>query len=145
MSYPKWKTSIFGMLMGLLALVAVGCTANSSGSEGPGAAIDKRSDARQETPPANHSLQADEKNPNQVVIDNFRFEPRELTVAAGAKVTWVNRDDVPHTATSTAKPRSFDSKTLDTDQQFSHVFKTPGTFEYFCIVHPHMKGKVIVK
>jgi plastocyanin len=85
------------------------------------------------------------EKPNQVVIDNFRFGPRTLTVTAGTKVMWVNRDDVPHTATSTATPRVFDSKTLDTDQQFSHVFATRGTFEYFCAVHPHMTGKVIVK
>ena len=81
----------------------------------------------------------------QVVIDNFAFSPRELTVTAGARVTWVNRDDVPHTATSSVKPRAFDSGALDTDDTFSFVFKAPGTYEYFCAVHPHMTGKVIVK
>jgi plastocyanin len=84
-------------------------------------------------------------NPQEVVIDNFRFSPRELTVAASTKVTWVNRDDVPHTATSTARPKLFDSRTLDTDGKFAHVFTTPGTYEYFCAVHPHMTGKIIVK
>jgi plastocyanin len=83
--------------------------------------------------------------PNQIAIDNFRFSPRELTVTVGTKVTWVNNDDVPHTATSTAKPRSFDSHTLDTDGKFSHVFTTPGTYDYFCAVHPHMTGRIIVK
>ena len=81
----------------------------------------------------------------QVTIDNFRFSPAELTVTAGTKVTWVNRDDVPHTATSTARPRLFDSGTLDTDGQFTHVFTAPGTYDYFCAVHPHMTGQVIVK
>ena len=81
----------------------------------------------------------------QVVIDNFAFSPREITVAPGTRVTWVNHDDVPHTATSSAKPRAFDSKGLDTDATFSFVFKAPGTYEYFCAVHPHMTGKVIVK
>jgi plastocyanin len=89
--------------------------------------------------------EAPPEKPNQVVIDNFRFQPRTLTVPAGTKVTWVNRDDVPHTATSTAKPRAFDSKTLDTDEQFAFVFATPGSYEYFCAVHPHMTGTVIVK
>ena len=84
-------------------------------------------------------------SPHQVVIDNFAFQPAELTVSAGTKVTWINRDDVPHTATSTAKPRAFDSHALDTDEQFSYVFTTSGTYEYFCAVHPHMIGKVIVK
>jgi plastocyanin len=81
----------------------------------------------------------------QVVIDNFAFRPATLTIEAGTKVTWVNRDDVPHTATSTQKPRAFHSGTLDTDDKFEHVFNAPGTYEYFCAVHPHMTGKIIVK
>jgi plastocyanin len=60
-------------------------------------------------------------------------------------VTWINRDDVPHTATSTAKPKAFDSGALDTDQTYSHVFKEAGEYEYFCAVHPKMTGKIIVK
>jgi plastocyanin len=83
--------------------------------------------------------------PNQVVIDNFAFQPATLTVKPGAKVTWVNRDDVPHTATSTAKRRKFHSGTLDTDETFSHVFKKPGVYKYFCAVHPKMTGQIIVK
>jgi plastocyanin len=84
-------------------------------------------------------------DPNRVMIDNFAFSPRTLTVATGTKVTWVNHDDVPHTATSTARLRVFDSRTLDTDDQFAHVFTTPGTYPYFCAVHPHMTGTIIVK
>jgi plastocyanin len=81
----------------------------------------------------------------QVVIDNFTFNPPQLTVAVGTKVTWVNRDDVPHTATSTSKPRNIDSGTLDTDDKFSHLFTAPGTYEYFCAVHPKMIARIIVK
>jgi plastocyanin len=81
----------------------------------------------------------------QVVIDNFSFSPRELTVPVGTKVVWVNHDDVPHTATSTVKPRAFDSGTLDTDGQFGFVFTKPGKYEYFCAVHPKMTGQIIVK
>jgi plastocyanin len=95
---------------------------------------------------AGESTAAEPKNsPNQVVIDNFAFRPATITVKAGTKVTWVNRDDVPHTVTSTKKPRLFHSGTLDTDDKFEHVFSEPGTYEYFCAVHPHMTGKVIVK
>jgi plastocyanin len=83
--------------------------------------------------------------PNQVVIDNFAFRPARLTVAAGTKVTWVNRDDVPHTATSKQKPRLFDSGALDTDDRFAHTFTAPGTYDYFCAVHPHMTAQIIVK
>ena len=80
-----------------------------------------------------------------VSIDNFVFDPKELVVATGTTVTWVNADDVPHTATSSSSPLLFDSKTLGTGQKFSFEFKTPGTYEYFCKAHPYMTGKVIVK
>jgi amicyanin len=78
-----------------------------------------------------------------VHIDNFSFTPAEITVAPGATLTWVNGDDIPHTVVATNK--AFRSKVMDTEQQFSFTFKEPGTYEYFCSLHPHMKGKVIVK
>jgi len=81
--------------------------------------------------------------PNQVVIENFSFVPATLTVKPGTKVTWVNRDDVPHTATDTDK--RFNSKTLDTDDQFAFTFSEPGTYNYFCALHPKMTGQIIVK
>jgi plastocyanin len=81
----------------------------------------------------------------EVVIDNFAYSPREITVAAGTRVTWVNKDDSPHTVTSTARPKAFDSGAMDTDATFAFTFAAPGTFEYFCAVHPRMTGKVIVK
>jgi amicyanin len=81
----------------------------------------------------------------KVAIDNSVFYPKELVVTAGATVTWVNSDDVPHTVTSTAAPPLFDSKTMHTDDKFSFEFKTPGTYDYFCKVHPYMTGKVVVK
>jgi plastocyanin len=88
---------------------------------------------------------AEQAAAREITIDNFTYEPPALTVAPGTKVTWVNRDDVPHTVTSTAQPRRFDSGTLDTDQRFSHVFTDPGTYEYFCAVHPKMTARVTVK
>jgi amicyanin len=78
-----------------------------------------------------------------VKIDNFIFSPQELTVAAGTTVTWTNRDDIPHTVVSTEKV--FKSKVLDTDDKFSYTFSKPGTYPYFCSVHPHMTGTVVVK
>jgi amicyanin len=135
--YLSMRTSILGILVGLLCVAALGYVANSSTGAVTALAADR--------PAAVQPGAQAEKTANQVVIDNFKFEPRQLTVKAGTKVTWVNRDDVPHTATSTARPKAFDSKTLDTDQKFSHVFPTAGTYEYFCAVHPHMKGKIVVK
>jgi len=80
-----------------------------------------------------------------VTIENFRFSPAEVTVPAGSMVKWVNKDDVPHTATAKGKTPAFDSKTLDTDEGFTFEFKKTGVFNYYCKVHPHMTGKVIVK
>lgn len=78
-----------------------------------------------------------------IAIDNFRFTPKEITVAKGTTVIWLNRDDAPHTIVSTEK--KFESKALDTDDRFSFTFTNPGTYAYFCSVHPIMTGKVIVK
>jgi len=80
-----------------------------------------------------------------VEIDNFNFKPRELTVKVGATVTWANHDDVPHTATGKGKSPEFDSKMLDTDDKFSFTFKKPGTYAYYCKVHPHMTATIVVK
>lgn len=81
----------------------------------------------------------------RVEIDNFTFNPRSLSVAPGTKVTWINQDDVPHTATSSDAPRRFNSGPLDTDGSFSFTFLEKGTYAYFCAIHPHMTGDVIVK
>jgi plastocyanin len=78
-----------------------------------------------------------------VKIDNFTFGPAELTVTVGTAITWTNRDDIPHTVVSTDK--LFKSIALDTDETFTFTFTTPGTFPYFCSLHPKMTGKVIVK
>lgn len=79
-----------------------------------------------------------------VGIDNFTFAPTPLTVPGGTKVTFTNRDDTPHTVTSAAQPPLFKSGPLDTGDSFARVFDTPGTFSYFCSLHPHMQGTVIV-
>ena len=78
-----------------------------------------------------------------VKIDNFTFGPTELTVPVGTTVMWANHDDIPHTVVSTDK--AFKSKVLDTDEKFSFTFSTPGTFPYFCSIHPKMTGKVVVQ
>lgn len=80
----------------------------------------------------------------EVKIDNFAFTPMELTVTAGTTVEWVNRDDIPHVVVSDDK-KTFKSRALDTDEKFSYTFTAPGTYSYFCSVHPKMTGKIIVK
>ena len=80
---------------------------------------------------------------NVITIDNFTFSPKELTVAVGTTVKWVNHDDIPHTVVE--KKTTFRSKALDTDDSYSFTFTSAGTFDYFCGLHPHMVGQVVVK
>jgi plastocyanin len=79
----------------------------------------------------------------EVKIDNFSFGPATVTVPAGTTVTWTNRDDIPHTVVST--DGAFKSKVLDTDEKFSFTFSKPGTYPYFCSIHPKMTGKIVVQ
>jgi plastocyanin len=78
-----------------------------------------------------------------VKIDNFVFGPQAITVPVGTTVTWTNSDDIPHTAVST--DGVFKSKVMDTDEKFSYTFTKPGTYPYYCSVHPKMTGQVVVK
>ena len=77
-----------------------------------------------------------------VKIGNFTFGPQELKVKAGTTVTWTNEDDIPHTIVSIS---NFRSKALDSDDKFSFTFTTPGTYKYFCSLHPHMTGTIVVE
>ena len=81
--------------------------------------------------------------PVAVVIDNFVFGPDRMTIKAGTTVTWTNRDDIPHTVAS--KDRLFKSKVMDTDESYSFTFMTPGEYSYFCSLHPHMTGTIVVE
>ncbi|SPB13305.1 copper binding protein [Caballeronia novacaledonica] len=78
-----------------------------------------------------------------ISIDNFAFSRSSVTVPVGAKVTWVNHDDMLHTVTDEGK--SFKSDPLDSGESFSHVFDKPGTYKYFCSLHPHMTGTIVVQ
>jgi plastocyanin len=79
-----------------------------------------------------------------VSIDNFTFTPQKLTVKAGTTVSWTNKDDIPHgiAYTNNAFTRS---KALDTDDSYSSTFATPGIYQYFCYIHPHMTGTIVVE
>lgn len=79
----------------------------------------------------------------KVAIDNFAFAPQVIVVAPGTTVTWTNADDDPHSVVATNK--AFRSSALDGGDKFSFTFTTPGAFQYFCSLHPHMVGKIIVK
>jgi plastocyanin len=78
-----------------------------------------------------------------VTIEGMRFQPDALTVSRGDTIVWVNKDLVPHTATS--KAGSFDSKTILADKSWKHTMRTKGTFAYICTLHPTMKGMLRVR
>jgi plastocyanin len=79
-----------------------------------------------------------------VKIDNFSFGPTTITIPAGSTVTWTNNDDVPHVVASDDN-KLFKSKALDTDDHFSFTFTKPGTYNYYCAIHPKMTAKIIVQ
>jgi plastocyanin len=91
--------------------------------------------------PAAHAAEAAARS-YEVKIDNYVFGPATLTVPAGTTVTWTNQDDSPHTVTSA--DRRLKSPALDTGDRFSFTFDKPGSYSYFCSLHPHMTGTVVV-
>ena len=79
-----------------------------------------------------------------VRIDNFSFGPAAITIPAGSSVTWTNNDDVPHVVSSDDN-KLFKSKALDTDDHFSFTFTQPGTYNYYCAIHPKMTARIVVQ
>jgi len=87
---------------------------------------------------------ASQAAPNVTVkIQNFAFVPAAVTVTPGTTVTWTNADEDPHTVNAT--DRSFKSAALDTDDKYAFTFTKPGDYAYFCSLHPHMTGRIVVK
>jgi len=122
--------AILGAALAASALVVV---ATTSGGQAEGAG-----------PPPSRSV----ATANRVVIQGFKFAPSATTVSVGTKITWTNMDGAPHTATAGVSPTSsglFDTGTINRDKTVSVVLKKPGTFTYFCALHPFMKGTVTVK
>ena len=86
----------------------------------------------------------DSAKQNKIEIKDFAFNPQILTVKAGENVTWINRDEEPHTIVSVEKQFK-KSTALDTDQEFTITAGAPGTYTYFCSVHPKMTGTIVVE
>ena len=89
-------------------------------------------------------------SPGSSVPSNGKFfVPETLTVSKGTTVTWTNGDSTLHTVTSGSPEAGnsgseFDSSYLAAGKTFQHPFNTAGTFDYYCTLHPFMKGKVVV-
>ncbi len=93
-----------------------------------------------------------EANTVTVVMKGLRFEPSDITIDQGTKVIWINKDEgTAHSSTAegweegTTDPTKWNSMPMNPDESFEHVFDIAGTFDYFCMVHPYMKGVVKVR
>ena len=93
---------------------------------------------------ASTSGAADNSPSVAITIDNFSFTPQEVRVKAGTTIVWTNHDDIPHTVVS-SDDSSFKSKALDTDDKFTTVLTKPGTYAYYCSIHPKMTGKIVAE
>ena len=87
----------------------------------------------------------DSKRLVEVKIGNFRFSPQAITVPVGTRLQWVNQDDAPHVVVGTQPDSPIKSPPLDTDEKYSVVLTKPGTYQYFCSLHPQMTGTVVVR
>jgi plastocyanin len=84
--------------------------------------------------------------PNEVAIYEYKFIPAVMTIAPGTKITWINYDVAPHTATHKSfGDEPFDSGNLQVKQIFAHTFRKPGTYDYLCVLHQGMRGQVVVQ
>ncbi len=78
-----------------------------------------------------------------VIIEGLRFDPQTLTVRRGDRITWINRDPIPHTVT--AKNGGFDSHQIAPDGSWTYVARKAGEYDYVCTLHVTMKGKLEVR
>ena len=135
------KSKAAGMvaIFSVMAIVFTACTSSADRSaETPGNGKDGPT-----LKSSTGGAEQREGNEVQIVIENFAFVPSEITIAVGTKITWINKDEAPHTATSTDK--KFNTGGLDTDDKYSFVFNEKGEFPYFCALHPHMTANITVK
>jgi len=130
----------------LLASAALALALTSCGSSGETTSSSSSPEPTSTTAPAESPPPSAEGEPAErsvkVEIANFEYNPDPVRVQAGGKVTWLNQDSAPHTAT--AEDGSFDTGTLEEGKLKSETFKQAGTYDYICQIHPEMHGVVEV-
>jgi len=140
----RWRHAVGGLLLlGILPLSACAPTAGAGQARAAGLATPVPPAALASLPPPKPAHPVDTSGGPSVSIENFNIVPATLTVPAGTTVVWTNHDDVEHTVT--ASDNAFTSTAIQTDGQYSYTFTTPGTYSYFCAIHPFMTAKVIVQ
>jgi plastocyanin len=133
------KILLFAAVLAAVVVNLVGCSNVEPAAHDGDMHAAKPTDGKQNTQPEYQPANGEVV----VVIQDFVFKPAELTVPSGTKVTWINKDEAPHTATSVDK--KFNSGGMDTDDKFSFVFNDKGEYPYFCALHPQMKATITVK
>jgi plastocyanin len=134
------------LLAPALVTLAFGLSACGGGDDGTSTVTESTTETSSETEtetdagapaPSGEAARAE-----KVEIVDFAYDPDPVTVQVGGKVTWLNQDSAPHTAT--AEDGSFDTGTLEEGKLKSETFKQAGTYAYICEIHPDMHGTVDV-
>jgi plastocyanin len=140
------RTSLISTLVvAVLALASCGDDDDSDTTAAGGGATTTETETETTAPESNGNAPAPSGNAvraEKVEIVEFTYQPDPVKIEEGGKVTWINRDSAPHTAT--ADDDSFDTETLEQGKLKSETFKEPGTYPYFCEIHPDMRGTIEV-
>jgi plastocyanin len=131
------------LLAPVLILLALGLVACGGGDDGDESTDTQATAGTSPEPSGNAPAPSGEAvRAAKVEIADFAYDPDPVTVQVGGKVTWINQDSAPHTAT--AEDGSFDTGTLDQGKIKSETFKQAGTYTYICEIHPTMHGTIEV-
>lgn len=136
-SKPLLAAALVALSLGLVACGSSGSDSSSTEAETAPAGQESGETTESEAAPSGEAAKSE-----KVQIVEFSYEPDPVVVQVGGKVTWQNEDTAPHTAT--ADDGSFDTGTIEKGKLGSATFKEPGTFTYFCEIHPTMHGTVEV-
>ena|ERR1044071_337533 len=136
MSYRLSRALALASAMVFSGLLIAACGGHNEGGAGDGRAAANVNQAAGSGTPVS-------TGPQQIEMGDDIFQPAQLTVAAGTKVTWVNKGSKAHTVVSNDK--LFDSGLVNVGGEFSHTFDAPGTYLYHCAPHAKMIGRLVVR
>jgi plastocyanin len=134
------------LVVAVLALAACGDDDDADTGAAGGGATTTETETESTQPESGGNAPApsgDAVRAEKVEIVDFAYDPDPVTIQEGGKVTWINRDSAPHTATAEDE-ETFDTGTLEEGKLKSETFKEPGTYPYYCEIHPDMHGTVEV-
>ena len=142
-SKPLFAAALVALSLGLAACGDSGSDSTANGGEtAPPAGEETTEGAQGDTTESEPAPSGEAAKSEKVEIIEFTYQPDPVVVQTGGKVIWQNQDAAPHTAT--ADDDSWDTGTIEKGKTGSETFKEPGTFAYFCEIHPDMRGTVEV-